>query len=238
MHDATTPPGRVTRAISRAPAAASRMNATTSEESATSNAVVLERERLGGAHAHVGARVARPARVRELLGGVDRRHVVGAEPRRQLARQPARAAADVERAHPGRHAGGVGQRDRELGDVAAHEAVVVIGGRGELHAPSQLPHGPAVKVYGRRVRTTATLATAVVVCSARGAGRGAREGAQLPYARRLQPADLVGAQHVLQAPRAATCAATVGAISLRFPPPAASPASGCRATRSRASGAA
>ena len=38
MQPATTPPGRVTRAISRTPAAASRMNATTSEHSATSNA--------------------------------------------------------------------------------------------------------------------------------------------------------------------------------------------------------
>ena len=37
MHSATTPPGRVTRAISRAPASASRMNAITSEESAASN---------------------------------------------------------------------------------------------------------------------------------------------------------------------------------------------------------
>ena len=37
MHSATTPPGLVTRAISRAPASASRMKAITSEDSAASN---------------------------------------------------------------------------------------------------------------------------------------------------------------------------------------------------------
>ena len=36
MHAATVPPGRVTRAISRRPASASVMNATTSDESAAS----------------------------------------------------------------------------------------------------------------------------------------------------------------------------------------------------------
>ena len=113
MHAATTPPGRVTRAISRTPAAASRMNATTSERQRGVERAVLERQLLGHAHAHVGARVARPARVGELLGGVDRGDVVGAEPRRELARQPARAAADVERAHAGRDPGGVGERDRQ-----------------------------------------------------------------------------------------------------------------------------
>ena len=129
MHSATTPPGRVTRAISRAPASASRMKAITSEDSATSKRVVVERQVLRGAVAHVGARVALTVRGGELRRGVDRGHVVLAEARGELVRQPARPAADVERAHPGRHPGGVGERDRELRHVAPHEAVVVLGGR-------------------------------------------------------------------------------------------------------------
>ena len=100
---------------------------------------VVEREVLGAADAHVGAGVARAARLGELLRGVDRRHVVGAEPRGELARQPAGSAADVERAHPRLDAGGVGERDGEPRDVAPHEAVVVLGGRGELHPPRKSP---------------------------------------------------------------------------------------------------
>ena len=87
------------------------MNATTSEESAASKLSSSNGSVLGGAHADVGARVARAAGVGELLRRVDRRHVVGAEPRGELVRQPAGPAADVERAHPGAHPGGVGERD-------------------------------------------------------------------------------------------------------------------------------
>ena len=99
MHSATTPPGFVTRAISRAPASASRMNAITSEDSATSKRVVGERQLLRGALAHVGARVALAVRGGELRRGVDRGHVVRADARGELVRQTARPAADVERAH-------------------------------------------------------------------------------------------------------------------------------------------
>ena len=83
MHSATTPPGRVTRAISRAPASASRMNAMTSEDSAASNASSSNGSVLRDADAHVGARVARAAGVGELLRGIDRRHVVGARAARR-----------------------------------------------------------------------------------------------------------------------------------------------------------
>ena len=66
MHWATTPPGLVTRAISRVPASASRMKAITSEDSATSNVSSVERQVLRGAVAHVGAGVALTVRGGEL----------------------------------------------------------------------------------------------------------------------------------------------------------------------------
>ena len=133
MHWATTPPGLVTRAISRAPASASRMKAITSEDSATSK-VSSANGRSSAAPSRTSAPGWRVAvRGGELRRGVDRGHVVLAEARGELVRQPARPAADVERAHPGRHPGGVRERDRQLRHVAPHEAVVVVGGRGELH---------------------------------------------------------------------------------------------------------
>ena len=86
MHSATTPPGRVTRAISRAPASASRMNAITSEDSAASKPVVVERQVLRGAVADVGARVALAVGGGELRRRVDRGDVI-------LARRARRARA-------------------------------------------------------------------------------------------------------------------------------------------------
>ena len=65
---------------------------------------------------------------------IDRGDVVLAHARGELVRQAAGPAADVEHAHPGAHPRGVGERGREPRDVAPHEAVVVLGGRGELHS--------------------------------------------------------------------------------------------------------
>ncbi len=160
---------------------------------------VLERQLLGDADAHVGARVALAAGVGELLGGVDRGDVVGADAGRQLARQPARAAADVERAHAGDDPGGVGELDRQLRDVAAHEAVVVLGGSGELHPPSQPP--PRAPRQAVRSADAHDGGPRDGGGPAPRPGRGAREGAQLPHPGRLQPADLLGAQHALQTAR-------------------------------------
>ena len=133
MHSATTPPGRVTpRHLARAGVGVTH-EGDDERGQRDVECVVVERERLRDADAHVRARVARPAGVGELLRGIDGRHVVGPEPSGELAREAAGSAADVERAHPRLHPGRVGERDGERRDVAAHEAVVVLGGRGELH---------------------------------------------------------------------------------------------------------
>ena len=133
MHWATTPPGRVTRAISRAPASASRMKAITSEDSATSKV-----SSANGRSSAAPSRTSAPGwRSRFAAANCGDGSIAATwsspEARGELVRQPARPAADVERAHPGRHPGGVRERDRELRHVATHEAVVVVGGRAELH---------------------------------------------------------------------------------------------------------
>ena len=88
--------------------------------------VVIPRQRLRHALAHVGPGVARAAGRHELRRGVDRRHVLGADPSRELCRQTARPAADVEHRAPAGHARGVGERRREGARVAAHEPVVLL----------------------------------------------------------------------------------------------------------------
>ena len=74
MHAATTPPGFVTRPSRACPARVAHEGDDERGERGVELAVV-PRQLLGAAHAHVGARVALPAGVGELLGGVDGGHV-------------------------------------------------------------------------------------------------------------------------------------------------------------------
>ena len=142
MQPATTPPGRVTRAISRTPAVG----------------VAHERDHERGERG-----VERAVVPRQLLGARPRaRRRPGCASRQASANcsagsiaatwsAPSRAASSrvsppgpqptSSARMPGCDPGRVGERDRERRDVAAHEAVVVLGGRGELHVPSQPPHG-------------------------------------------------------------------------------------------------
>ena len=235
MQPATTPPGRVTRAISRMPGR--RVAHERDDERAQRDVerAVLEGQLLGDAHAHVGARVARPAGVGELRGGVDRGDVVRADARDASSRVSPPGPQPTSSARmPAAHPGGVGELRRQPRDVAAHEAVVVLGGSGELHPPSQPP--PRAPRQAVRSADAHDGGPRDGGGPAPRPGRGAREGAQLPHAGRLQPADLVGAQHALQdraARPAPPSSARSASASAR---PAASGASGCPATRSRASG--
>ena len=94
-HAATLPPGRVTRFISAAAAAGSETKWKTSCATPGRSAV-LERERLGGADAEVGAGHAGAALLDERLGRIDARDVFRADDARKHGGQRAGAAADVE----------------------------------------------------------------------------------------------------------------------------------------------
>src|SRR3954452_1790218 len=100
---------------------------------------VLPWQILRSAVAHVGGGEARAAGLGELRRRIDRGHPLGARALHELAVEAVRTAAHVEHAHPGPPPGGVGERRRERRQVAPHEAVVVLGGRGELHAPQATP---------------------------------------------------------------------------------------------------
>ena len=54
--------------------------------------------------------------------------MIGPDARDELVGETAGPAADVEHAHAGGHPGRVGERDRERGDVAPHEPVVMLSG--------------------------------------------------------------------------------------------------------------
>ena len=118
-----------------------------------------------GAGAGGGGR-ALAARVGELRGGIDRGDPLRPGARDELAREPARAAAHVERARSRPDLRRVGERHGEGGRVAAHEAVVVLGGRDELHRPTQPgawrpvklahAHAPAATGSGRTTTVSAT----------------------------------------------------------------------------------
>ena len=149
MHGATVPPGRVTRAISRAGVGIAHEREHELRERGVERPV-LPGQVLGGAHAHVGAGMALAAGGGELRRRVDRGHVLGPGARDELAGEPARPAADVQDPHPG-DGRSVGQLDGQRGRVAAHEAVVVLGRGDELHGPTQPGAARPVK-SGRGVR--------------------------------------------------------------------------------------
>ena len=127
------PPGAVTRPISRSPATGSAMKCTTSWASAASNERVGERQLLGEGLLDPDLRQPLPHRADERRRRVDRGDRTGAEPAHELGRQRAGAAADVEHALAVADAGEVGELRRERHRVAAHEAVVGIGGDVEAH---------------------------------------------------------------------------------------------------------
>src|SRR4051794_36773855 len=86
--------------------------------------------------AHIRAWVALPTGGDELLGWVDRGDVLRPDAIRQLGGEGARAATYVDHLHPLRHSDLVREGGGQRRGVAAHEAVVVLSGGGELgHEP-------------------------------------------------------------------------------------------------------
>ena len=98
--------------------------------------VIRERHLLGRPLSNVDAGVPRPRRGNERLGRVDGRHRVGPQPCDELARERARAAADVEDPLASAHRGEVRQLTGQQARVPTHEAVVGLGGDIEAHVPS------------------------------------------------------------------------------------------------------
>ena len=138
-HAATTPPGRVTRTISRAPAAASVMKCTTSSASVASN-VSSSKGRCSATPWRMSAHgMPRGRGGDEALGGIDARDLGLAEAPRELLGEGAGPAADVERASRGGQPGALGEERGEGPGVPAHEAVVRLCGDVERHGRSLRP---------------------------------------------------------------------------------------------------
>ena len=128
-------PRRVTRAISVIPATGSFMKWTTSCARTASNASSGNGSRSAGA-----CRTSTPgwrARVAATNGsdGSTAATAVGSQPRDQLARERAGAAADVENPLPAAYRGEVRQLAGQQARVPTHEAVVGLGGDIEAHVP-------------------------------------------------------------------------------------------------------
>ena len=94
---------------------------------------VLEWQLLGRGLADVDAGIPLAAGDNERPRRVDGRHGVGSDTLDELAGEAAGPAADVEHPHPGPDAGRVGEGGRELGQVATHQAVVLLSRDVEAH---------------------------------------------------------------------------------------------------------
>jgi hypothetical protein len=130
---ATTPPGRVTRAISASPATGSAMKCTTSWASAASTLPSASREPSAAAWCITtpGIGAAPP---HERGGRVGRDHPRGAQPLDQPYRQRPRPAADIQRPPPGPDSGPLHEQVRERLRIPAHERRVRIRPHVEGHA--------------------------------------------------------------------------------------------------------
>jgi hypothetical protein len=95
--------------------------------------VVAPRQRLGHALSDISSTVSFLARGDELRRRVDGGDVVGANPADELCREAAGPTADVDDSHAGGNAGRLGKGGGQAARVAAHEAVVLLGGGAELH---------------------------------------------------------------------------------------------------------
>ncbi len=109
------------------------MKWTTSCARAASNALVGEGQLLRRRSLHGDARVTLARRIDERFRGIHRRHRGRSEQLDQVRGQRARPAPDVDHAVAYGHAGEVGERGSERNRVAAHEAVIGVGGDGERH---------------------------------------------------------------------------------------------------------
>ncbi len=101
--------------------------------------VVREWQPLGWRLSNIDARMARPRRGDERLGWVDGRHRCRSQPRDQLGRERAGAAADVENPLPAADRGETCQLTGQQARVPTHEVVVGLGGDIEAHVPKPSP---------------------------------------------------------------------------------------------------